>query len=228
MKRILIGVTTLIVALGAPRFAPVQAQVGTGQDGETWVRGQVVCRTCYLKNKANTEMAHEGVPEHDGGMPELCAKMCSMKGMPLALLTEEGELYTVTGPLAAKGDVLSVEKRVIRANEPNAALVNHLTHTMVVGGKIVETNGERQIVGDKFDWNMDNKDWRVGSTRETKHTEGAAVWAPGSQAEGGVGAALIQSGVQGESGGIRGFVAQGEDKDKDKKDDKDTKDKNKK
>lgn len=182
MRKIFIGLTALLLVASSPEVARLAAQAtptkGSLAAGGNWVRGSLVCRTCYLKDKANAEMTHYDVPEYDEGTPDFCAKVCSMKGMPLALLTDEGELYTLTGKLAARGDVLSVERRVIRANEPNAALVNHLTHTIIVAGVVSNKNGELILDADRFDWNMDTKDHRVGSTVETKHTEGHSVAKP--------------------------------------------------
>ena len=171
----------LILAFGARSMATQGATEGATEGGTRGtVMGKVVCRTCYMEDKTRTNIEHADAPEsRHGGMPEDCARICSQNGMPLALLTKEGKLYTVTGKLAAPGKVWGVGLyHVLRDNEPNAVLVTHLTHTIIVGGVITEKNGVLEIAGDTMDWNMDNKDWRVGSEDITEHTKGEGLRAP--------------------------------------------------
>ena len=192
MKNVVIGLTALLVALVAPDVAKVSGQeqekvehqrdkpkseVVEESRGKTVVKGQLVCRTCYLKNKLNTLIEHEGVPENDEGMPEECAITCSKKGMPLALLTKDGKLYTITGALAAVSDVENFDggHRLIRRNEPNGQLVTNLSHTITIFGDVTEKNGELQLNSIRREWLSDSKDWRVGSTTETKYSEGGKV-----------------------------------------------------
>jgi hypothetical protein len=49
---------------------------------------------------------------------------------------------------------------------------------MVIAGVVTEKNGELVIDADRYDWNQDTKDPRVGSTEQRKHTEGVAVAPP--------------------------------------------------
>lgn len=178
MKKILMGLAALMVGFAAPLFVSASA---SQQSEESFIRGRVVCRTCYLKDSRNgvgiNTIAHENVPEYDEGKPDQCAMICSKKGMPLALLTRDGKLYTVTGKLAEVGNVMPTEtNRPIRSNEPNAGLVTHIGHTLVVFGQISEKNGELQIESTRRTWNMDAKDWRPGSTAEVRHkTEGSKI-----------------------------------------------------
>jgi hypothetical protein len=187
MKKILVGLTALIVACVAPLFVSTSAsQQSPGSNRqappsseEEFIRGRVVCRTCYLKDNRNGvgiySIAHEGVPEYDEGQPEQCAVICSKKGMPLALLTRDNKLYTITGKLAEAGDVDPAEGSApLRKNEPNAGLVTHIGHTLVVFGKVTEKNGEMQIESTRRTWNSDSKDWRVDSTLEVKHATGGS------------------------------------------------------
>ena len=174
MQRLFVGLTALIVALAVPQSVEIRAQ---GKAVE--VRGRVLCRTCYLENKANTGIEHEGVPwQRNDDMPEYCAKICAKKGLPVAMLSEDGKLYLVTGKLTEKGDVLDQYGRPIvdetgkKRDEPfpNAALATHFGHTINIIGVVSEKNGALEVAGESLNWNMDTKDWRVGSTAETKHT----------------------------------------------------------
>jgi hypothetical protein len=173
MQRILVGLTALIVALAAPQSSGITAQ------GKTELRGRIVCRTCYSENKANTGIEHEGVPwERNDDMPEYCARVCARKGLPVAIVTEDGKMYTITGALAAVGEVRDQYGRPIVDSEgkkrdephPNAALATHFGHTVNIIGAVGQKDGVLEIAGDSLNWNMDTKDWRVGSTAETKHT----------------------------------------------------------
>ena len=176
MKKIFMGLMALIVAFVAPTIVSASA---SQKAAEPFVSGKVICRTCYLKDKSNgtgiSAMAHEGVPEYDEGDPAHCAMTCSKKGMPMALLTRDGKLYTVTGKLAAVGDVMPTEtNKPLRLNEPNAGLVTHIGHTITVFGEITEQNGQLEIASTRRTWEMDAKDWRPGSTTEIKHKTGGS------------------------------------------------------
>ena len=114
MQKVFAGLTAaaFIVVLGAPAFAAVET-----------VKGQVVDQSCYTKDKTNTGLAHKG-------MSEDCAAMCAKKGMPVALVTAEGKVYTITGDLAAN---------------MNAKLVPHLSHTVEITGDVTEKDGKMTI-----------------------------------------------------------------------------------
>src|SRR5579862_9946609 len=97
-------------------------------------RGRGICgdannllidQTCYLANKANTGVDHK-MPEPAPGCAATCAKM----GQPVALLTSDGKVYTVTGDLAANN---------------NAKLVPHLSHKVELTGDVTEKGGTMTI-----------------------------------------------------------------------------------
>ena len=109
------AVTAFVVALGAPAFAATET-----------VKGKIVDQTCYTKDmKANAGQDHK--------MPQDvkdCATACAKKGAPLALLTDDGKLYQITGGLAA---------------DMNAKLIPHISHTVEVTGDVTEKEGKKMI-----------------------------------------------------------------------------------
>ena len=102
-----------VMALGAPAFAK-----------ETTVKGEVVDQTCYMKDHAKSGEAHKD-----------CAATCAKKGAPMAILTEDGKLYQITGGLAA---------------DNNAKLVAHVSHTVEVTGDVSEKDGKMMIAADSL------------------------------------------------------------------------------
>lgn len=104
-----------VVALGAPAFAK-----------ET-VTGQVIDQNCYTKDKANNGNDHGAVKD--------CATSCAKKGSPMALLTADGKVYTITGGLAA---------------DSNAKLIAHVSHTVEVTGDVTEKDGKKSIAADSL------------------------------------------------------------------------------
>lgn len=118
MRRILAGLTvaTFVLAVGAPAFA------------ET-VRGQLVDQACYKNDpKANTGVNHQ----MKSGPVENCAIACAKKGNPVALVTAKGEIYQVTGDIAA---------------EMNKALIGHLSHTVeLTGDATKEKDGTMKLM----------------------------------------------------------------------------------
>ena len=109
-----IAVAALVMVLGLSSFAATQT-----------VSGQLIDQTCYLANKANTGVDHK-MPEPTPGCAATCAKM----GQPVALLTADGKVYTVTGDLAANN---------------NAKLVPHLSHKVELTGDVTEKGGTMTI-----------------------------------------------------------------------------------
>jgi hypothetical protein len=100
-----ICVLLLVLALSAAAFAAPQT-----------ISGRLVDVTCYKQNKANTGVDHK-MPEDTPGCAVTCAKM----GLPVALLTADGKVYTVTGDLAANN---------------NAKLVPHMSHQVELTGEV--------------------------------------------------------------------------------------------
>jgi hypothetical protein len=110
-----VAVAAFVVALGAPAFAATET-----------VKGKIVDQTCYTKDmKANAGKDHK--------MPQDvtdCADGVREERAPLALLTEDGKLYQITGGLAA---------------DMNAKLISHISHTVEVTGDVTEKDGKKMI-----------------------------------------------------------------------------------
>jgi len=113
-------VAALALALGAPAFAATET-----------VKGKVVDQTCYTKDmKANVGKDHK--------MPQDvtdCATACAKKGAPMALLTEDGKLYQITGGLAA---------------DMNARIIPHISHTIEITGDVTEKDGKKMIASNEL------------------------------------------------------------------------------
>ena len=103
-----------LLALSAPAFAATQT-----------ISGRLVDETCYKMNKVNTGVDHK-MPEDTPGCAVTCAKM----GLPVALLTDDGKVYTVTGDLAANN---------------NAKLMPHLSHKVELTGDVTTSGGAMTI-----------------------------------------------------------------------------------
>ena len=129
MKKVCIGLTALTLAVGVLELGNVAAQEETG------VKGRVICKTCYLRDKSNIGQAMDYADLNEGD-PELCALYCAWAGRPLALLTEDGKLYTITGKLAAPGTVRNVSGKVTRENAPYPEVQRHFTHIVQIFGVV--------------------------------------------------------------------------------------------
>jgi hypothetical protein len=92
---------------------------------EMTVTGQIVDQSCYMKDKANAAKNH--------GDKEDCATMCAKKGAPMAILTEDGKLYQIAGGLA---------------EDNNAKIIPHVSHTVEVTGDVTEKDGKMIIKAD--------------------------------------------------------------------------------
>jgi hypothetical protein len=116
MRTLCVGLVAcaLVLALSASAFAATQT-----------ITGRLIDETCYKQNKANTGVDHK-MPEDTPGCAVTCAKM----GLPVALLTDDGKVYTVTGDLAANN---------------NAKLVPHLSHKVELTGDVSGTGGTMMI-----------------------------------------------------------------------------------
>lgn len=116
MRKLLAGSICVVVfaGLGLSAFGATQT-----------ITGQLVDQECYSANKANRGVDHK-MPEDTPNCAVTCAKM----GMPVALLTSDGKLYTVTGDLAANN---------------NAKLVPHLSHTVELTGDVATAGGKNTI-----------------------------------------------------------------------------------
>jgi hypothetical protein len=116
MRRLLavLVVTGLVFSLSASAFAATQT-----------ITGRLIDQTCYKANKANTGLDHK-MPEDTPGCAVTCAKM----GLPVALLTDDGKVYTVTGDLAGSN---------------NAKLVPHMSHKVELTGDVTQKGGTLTI-----------------------------------------------------------------------------------
>jgi len=107
-----------VVALGAPAFA-----------ADMTVKGELVDQGCYMKDHTKVGDAHKE-----------CGVTCAKKGLPMAILTEDGKLYQITGDYT---------------KENNAKLVPHVSHTVEVTGEVSEKDGKMMI--DAKDLKMSKK-----------------------------------------------------------------------
>jgi len=117
MRKLLTGFSAaaFIVTIAAPAFAATET-----------VTGKLVDRGCYTKDMANNA-------DNDHKMPAdvaACAVACAKRGLPMALLTTDGKVYTIEGGLAA---------------DNNAKLVAHMGHTVEITGDVVTKDGAETI-----------------------------------------------------------------------------------
>ena len=122
MRRFFAGLTAaaFVLALGAPAFAKTET-----------VKGQIIDESCYKMDKSNVGKDHK-MPKGDTAD---CAVACAKAGRPMALLTEDGKVYEITGGLAA---------------DKNAKIVPHVTHTVEITGDVSEKDGKMTIAADSL------------------------------------------------------------------------------
>jgi hypothetical protein len=122
MRRFFAGLTAaaFVLALGAPAFAKTET-----------VKGQIIDESCYKMDKSNTGKDHK-MPKGDTAD---CAVACAKAGRPMALLTEDGKVYEITGGLAA---------------DKNAKIVPHVAHTVEITGDVSEKDGKMTIAADSL------------------------------------------------------------------------------
>jgi len=120
MHKVLASLMTaaFVVSLDAAVFAKTET-----------ITGKVVDQSCYVKDKAN----NTGVDHKMPADTKDCAIACAKKGRPMAILTDDGKVYTIAGDLAA---------------ENNAKLVPHISHTVEVTGDVMTNkDGSMMIHG---------------------------------------------------------------------------------
>lgn len=122
MRQMFVGlaVAAFVVALGAPAFAATET-----------VKGRIVDVTCYKMEKSKASGEHM-MSEEDA---KNCALECAKEGKPMALLTAEGEVYELTGGLAA---------------DKNAKIIPHVAHVVEVTGDVTEKDGKMTIAADSL------------------------------------------------------------------------------
>ncbi len=110
----------LIGVMGAPALAKTET-----------VTGKVIDMTCYMKDKANNAGDDHKMPADTKG----CATACAKEGRPLALLTSDGKVYEIAGALA---------------ENKNAKLIPHITHTVSITGDTMDSGGKMMIHGSEL------------------------------------------------------------------------------
>jgi hypothetical protein len=122
MRRISAGLAAaaFVLALGAPAFAKTET-----------VKGQIVDQACYKMDKTNTGVDHK-MPKGD---TKDCAIGCAKAGRPLAVLTSDGKVYEIAGGLA---------------DEKNAKLIPHISHTVEITGDVMDHDGKMMISADSL------------------------------------------------------------------------------
>jgi hypothetical protein len=123
MRKVFAGVAAAAVAITFS--APLVAKTET-------VKGQIVDVSCYTMDKANNKGKDHKMPKGDTAD---CATACAKAGRPMALLTEDGKVYTITGGLAA---------------DKNAKIVPHVAHTVEITGDVEEKDGKMTIDADNL------------------------------------------------------------------------------
>jgi len=114
--------TALVVAfLSAPALARTET-----------VKGKIVDVSCYNMDKANNAGKDHKMPKGDTAD---CAIGCAKAGRPMAILTDDGKVYELTGGLAA---------------DKNAKIVPHVAHTVEVTGDVTEKDGKMMIAADSL------------------------------------------------------------------------------
>lgn len=113
MRRFMLMLAVIAVAAAAPALA-----------AEMTVTGELVDHACYTKR---------GAESGSGSGHAQCAKDCAMKGMPVALVTADGDVYMLAGGVTA---------------DNNAALANHMSHTVEITGDVTESGGVKTITTD--------------------------------------------------------------------------------
>lgn len=123
MRKMSAGLTiaAFVVALSSPAFARTET-----------VKGRIVDLSCYKMDKANN--AGKDHKMKQGDMAD-CATECAKMGQPMALLTEDGKVYELTGGLAA---------------DKNAKIVPHVSHVVEVTGDVSEKDGKTTISADSL------------------------------------------------------------------------------
>lgn len=90
------------------------------------ITGKIVDMNCYLKDKVNNAGNDHKMPKDTAD----CAVECAKEGSPLALLTSDGKVYEIAGALA---------------ENKNAKLIPHITHTVSITGDTMDMSGKMMI-----------------------------------------------------------------------------------
>jgi hypothetical protein len=123
MRKICAGLiaAAVVLAFSAPAFAKTET-----------VKGKIVDVSCYNMDKTNNAGKDHKMPK--GDTPD-CATGCAKAGRPMAILTDSGNVYELTGGLAA---------------DKNAKIIPHIAHTVEVTGDVNEKDGKMTIAADSL------------------------------------------------------------------------------
>jgi hypothetical protein len=123
MRKLVAGTlgAAFIVSLAAPAFAKTET-----------VKGRVVDESCYMMDKANNAGKDHKMKNGDTAD---CAAACAKMGRPMAILTDDGKVYELTGGLAA---------------DKNAKIIPHIAHVVEVTGDVTEKDGKTMISADSL------------------------------------------------------------------------------
>lgn len=83
------------------------------------VKGEVVDSACYKKNAANRGEDHKG-----------CTETCAKKGAKMALVTADGQVYTIAGDYTAN---------------KNEKLIPMIAAMVEATGEVAEKDGEKTL-----------------------------------------------------------------------------------
>jgi len=86
---------------------------------EVTLKGEVVDQACYLKDKTNKGADHQD-----------CGTSCVKKGQPAALVTADGDVYTIAGTYA---------------ENKNAKLVDFVSKQVEAKGEVSEKDGKKVL-----------------------------------------------------------------------------------
>jgi hypothetical protein len=122
MRKFLAGVMVagFVVVLSVPVLARTET-----------VKGQIIDQNCYMKDTVN----NKGVDHKMPADTKDCAIGCAKKGQPMALLTADGKVYTIAGGLAENN---------------NAKLVPHISHTVEITGDTMDMSGKMMITAEQL------------------------------------------------------------------------------
>ena len=106
MQRFVIVLMAVVLVSAVPALA-----------SEITVTGELVDHVCFASRGADDGAGHDHAA---------CAKSCASNGQPVALVTENGDVYKLAGTVT---------------DDNNAALVPHMSHTVEVTGELGEVDG---------------------------------------------------------------------------------------
>lgn len=126
---------TTLIALGLLLSAlPLFAHEGEKHDEmnheqagvEKTITGQMIDVACYFKHNAQG-------PEH-----RQCARECAQKGLPMAILANDGKIYQIMG--AGHDELKTI----------NTAFLDYVEEKVVAVGQVYEKNGSNILVISKI------------------------------------------------------------------------------